>query len=90
MTDQEAVRRMQAVERIVGEKVYQEAWDAIRAKLLHKMETSVDDAVTLKAKSLLGLMGDLQGYFRRVMEDGRVAAEQIKLDAERKKRKSWF
>lgn len=87
MNDHDAVRRAQSVERLVGEKVYQEAWDSLRAALLAKMETSVTDEATLKAKQLLGLMGDLQGYFRQAMQDGRIAAESIKLEEQRKKSK---
>lgn len=87
MTDDDAVRRAQSAERITKDPLFNEAWDALRARLLSIMETAQTDDATIRAKLAVGLLNDLRRHWDRVMADGKVAAESIKLEED--KRKWW-
>ena len=49
------------------------------------METAQTDEATLKAKTCLGLLADVKQHFARVITDGRIAAESIKLEQDQRK-----
>lgn len=87
MNDQEAVGRKNNAERLLADPLFNEAWDALRGRLLGLMETAQTDEATLKAKLALGLLGDLRKHWERVITDGKIAAESIKLEQD--KRKWW-
>lgn len=87
MNDQEAVGRKATAERMLADPLFNEAWDALRGRLLHLMETAQTDEATLKAKLALGLLADLRRHWDRIVTDGKIAAESIRLEQD--KRKWW-
>lgn len=84
--------RGQNAARLLRDPLYLEAWDAVRLKLRQVMESAQTDEATLKAKSMLALLNDVQGHFSRVVTDGAIAAEAIRLEEEQDKPKvaRWF
>lgn len=87
MTNDDAVKRRHNAERMLSDPLFVEAWDALRGRLLHLMETAQTDEATLKAKLALGLLADLRRHWDRIVTDGKIAAESIKLEQD--KRKWW-
>lgn len=87
MNDKDAIKRQHNAERLLGDPLFVEAWDALRGRLLTLMETAQSDEATLKAKLALGLLADLRKHWDRIVTDGKIAAETIKLEQE--KRKWW-
>ena len=79
------ISRGQRAEAIVRDPMFIEAWDAVRARLVGIMETAQTDEATLKAKTCLGLLADVKQHFARVITDGRIAAESIKLEQDQRK-----
>ena len=90
MSKEEARRKGNRAEQILGDPVFAEAFDAVKARLVKIMGEAKTDEATLKAKQCLGLLNDVRQHLSRVMTDGLVAAEQIKLEDEEKKRRGWF
>lgn len=85
--DLKDVRRAENVRQLLSNPVYEEAWDAIRQRLLLLLETAQTDEGTLKAKLALGLLTDLKLHWTRIVGDGAIAAQQIKVEEQKKK---WF
>ena len=88
MTKEAEIRRAHGVERITNDPLFVEAWDALRGRLLVLMETAQTDEATLKAKLALGLLTDLRRHWDRIAADGKMAAQDIALDEQKKKK--WF
>jgi hypothetical protein len=85
--DLKEVKRADHAKRLLENPVYEEAWEAIRARLLLLMETAQTDEATLKAKLALGLLNDLRQHWTRIIGDGAIAAQSIELEKHKKK---WF
>ncbi len=83
----DVIRRGHRAEAIVNDELFCEAWDAVRARLVTIMETAQTDEATLHAKTCLGLLNDMRRHFSRVITDGKVAAESIKME---KDSRSWW
>lgn len=90
MTKEEQVGRGQRANAILSDPLFAEAFDGVRERLISVMETAKTDDATLKAKLCLGLLNDAKQYLSRVITDGLMAAEQLKFEAEEKKRRGWF
>ena len=87
MSKDDEIRRGHRAEAILKDDLFVEAWDAVRAKLISIMETAKTDEATLHAKTCLGLLADVRQHSSRVMVDGKVATESIKLE---KEQRSWW
>jgi hypothetical protein len=85
--DLKEVRRADHARQLLENPVHQEAWDALRKRLLALMEAAKTDEATLKAKLALNLLTDLESHWLRIISNGAVAAESIKLEEAQKK---WF
>jgi hypothetical protein len=85
--DLKEVRRADEAKRLLENPVYEEAWEAIRQRLLLLMETAQTDEGTLKAKLALGLLTDLKLHWTRIIGDGAVAAQSIKIEEQKRK---WY
>jgi hypothetical protein len=79
VTKDDEIKRAHRAEAILRDDLYTEAWDAVRARLLTIMETATSDEATLRAKLCLGLLGDMRAHLARVVTDGKLAAEAIKM-----------
>ena len=90
MTKEEQVGRGQRANAILSDPLFTEAFEAVRGKLIGIMESAKTDEGTLKAKLCLGLLNDAKQHLSRVVTDGLMAAEQIKFEAEEKRRRGWF
>ena len=84
MTREEEVRRAAKAELLLKDAIHVEAWEAVRDRLIRLMETAQTDEATLKAKMALGLLADVRKHWERVIQDGKLAAEEIRLEKERK------
>lgn len=89
MNKQQEQQRGTQANRIINDPLYVEAWDSVRNRLLAVMEAAKTDEATLRAKTMLGLLHDVKGHFERVMANGKIASEEIRLEDEAKKRKFW-
>lgn len=87
MTKDDEIRRGHRAAAILKDELFVEAWDAVRGRLVAIMETAKTDEATLHAKTCLGLLNDVRQHFARVMADGKVAAESIKLETEKR---NWW
>ena len=85
--DIKEVRRGEQARQLLDNPVQQEAWDALRKRLLALMETAQTDEAALKAKLALNLLTDIRSHWVRIVNEGTVAAESIKLEEAKKK---WF
>jgi len=85
MTDDDAVKRQHNAERMLNDPLFVEAWDALRGRLLGIMESAQTDEATIRAKLALGLLNDLRAHWARVVTDGKIAAESIRLEQDRRK-----
>ncbi len=90
MTKEDEVRRGHKADAILKDELFNESFEGVRAELIKVMAAAKTDEATLKAKLALGLLSDVKQYLSRVMTSGVVAAEQIKFEAEEKKRRGWF
>jgi hypothetical protein len=91
MNDLEHKRRGEDAQRIIDSPLWAEAWEAYRTRLLHLMETADSSAQEqlMQAKRLLTAGTAAKAYLERLIVDGKVSAESIRMDEERKKAKWW-
>jgi hypothetical protein len=85
--DLKDVRRAEQARQLLDNPLHDEAWNALRERLLSLMETARTDEAVLKAKLALNLLTDLKAHWLRVVNDGVVAAGSLQLE-EAKKR--WY
>lgn len=92
MNDQQAAQRGRDAKDLLAHPLLIEAWASYRERLHAVMETAKSDEATLRAKMLLGMLGDLRAHFESIVEEGELAAEAIKLEEEEEeaKRKPWW
>jgi predicted ArsR family transcriptional regulator len=89
MGDRENVRRAEQARQILDNPLWVEAWDAYRQRLIEIWEESKPDEVTLReeAKHLLRVALAARRHLERLVVDGKVSAESIKIEEARKK---WY
>lgn len=83
--DLKDVRRADQARQLLENPVHQEAWDAITGRLRVLMETAQTDEGTLRAKLALGLLTDLRLHWTRIISDGAIAAQDLKVEQQRKR-----
>jgi len=89
MGDLENTRRAEQARQILDSPLWNEAWESYRARLIEIWEGSKPDEVTLReeAKQLLRVAQAARRHLERIVIDGKVSAESIKIEAQRKK---WY
>jgi hypothetical protein len=89
MTDpQDQIERMHRAKAILTDELWTEAWEVLRLKLFSAIENAKTDEGTIRGKLLLGVANDFRAYFEGLINQGKAAAHEIKLEEERKKR-NW-
>lgn len=85
MDRDEQVKRMQKAKQILGDELWSEAWETYRLKVFSAIENAKTDEGTIRGKLMLGIANDVRAYFEGLINNGKVAAHEIKLEEERKK-----
>lgn len=86
MDRDEQVRRGQAAAQILAHELWAEAWETYRLKVFAAIENAKTDEGTIRGKMMLGIANDVRAYFEGLVNNGKAAAHEIKLEEERKKR----
>jgi hypothetical protein len=75
MNDSEQIARGVRAEKIIGDALYVEAWDKVRAAILTKFEASPvrDTEGREHLFKMLKALNDAKGALEQVMRDGKVA-----------------
>ena len=89
MDDHDKVRRAQRVEPFLKGADWEEAWAAFRLEVFRQIENAKTDEGTLRGKSMLGIASDVRRILENMVKEGAMAAHQIQLEEERKKRPFW-
>lgn len=86
MDRQDEIARAQWAAQLLGDARWIEAWEVYRLKVFSAIENAKTDEGTLRGKLMLGVANDVRAYFEGLINGGKVAAHEIKLEEERKKR----
>jgi hypothetical protein len=86
MDRDEEVRNGQWAEQILKDERWIRFWEDYRLELFSRMENAKTDEGTIRGKLLLGVANDARAYMESMISKGKVAAHEIKLEAEQKKR----
>lgn len=86
MDRDDQVRRGERAAQLLNDPLWTEAWETYRLKVFHAIENAKTDEGTLRGKLMLGVANDVRAYFEGLMNTGKMAAHEIKLEEERKKR----
>lgn len=74
---------------LLNDELWTEAWEQYRLKVFHAIENAKTDEGTLRGKLMLGVANDVRAYFEGLVNLGKKAAYEIKLEEEQKK-KRWL
>lgn len=83
--DDKPIRDGQWAEQLLKDERWIEAWETYRLKVFSAIENAKTDEGTLRGKLMLGVANDVRAYFERLINQGKAAAYEIKLEEERKK-----
>lgn len=90
MDRDEQVRRGLKAEQFLKDPLWTEAWELYRLKVFAAIENAKTDEGTLRGKLMLGVANDVRAYFEGLINAGKAAAHEVKLEEERKKKfLSW-
>ena len=87
--EKEPVKRMHQAQQILNDPLWTEAWETYRLKVFAAIENAKTDEGTIRGKLMLGVANDVRAYFEGLINTGKAAAHEIKLEEERKKRWPW-
>lgn len=93
MNDLEHVRRAAAAKAIIESPLWAEAWESYRMRLLEIIEAadSAHPEAVMQAKRLLTAGKSARGYLERLIVDGKVSAETIKIqEAQAEAKRRWW
>lgn len=85
MNHEEQVRRAQRAEQFLKDSLWLEAWELYRLKVFSAIENAKTDEGTIRGKLMLGVANDVRAYFEGLINTGKAAAHEVKLEEERKK-----
>ena len=88
MDRDEQVRRANRAKQLLDDALWTEAWETYRLKVFAAIENAKTDEGTIRGKLMLGVANDVRAYFEGLINTGKAAAHEIKLEEERKK-KFW-
>ncbi len=81
MTPEQEIQRGHNAKRLLSDTLYQEAWDAPKAKIIKLLESAdLDPAKRERLNNLLVAFATARNYAEQVMMSGKMAAEQIERD----------
>lgn len=89
MDNDDKVRRGKRAEQFLKDELWTEAWETYRLKLFSAIENAKTDEGTIRGKLMLGVANDVRAYLEGVIKSGQYAANEIKLEEERKKKRWW-
>lgn len=81
----EQVRRGQKAEQFLKDALWLEAWELYRLKVFSAIENAKTDEGTLRGKLMLGVANDVRAYFEGLINTGKAAAHEVKLEEEKKR-----
>jgi hypothetical protein len=81
----EIVRRGQRAKQLLDDPLWTEAWEMYRLKVFSAIENAKTDEGTIRGKLMLGVANDVRQYFEGLINTGKSAAHEIKVEAEQKK-----
>jgi hypothetical protein len=87
MNEEKQIRHAEQARQILENPRWVEAWDAYRSHLLHTIEQAdaEDVEAVLLAKRMLSVAVHVRRHFERLIEDGKISAETVRAEQERKK-----
>ena len=85
MTD-DPIKRQHRAQQLLGDPLWTEAWETYRLKVFSAIENAKTDEGTIRGKLMLGVANDVRAYLEGLINVGKAAAHEIKLEEERKKR----
>lgn len=81
MTPDEEVQRGHEAQRVLGDRIYNEAYTAIRERIVQQLaQVELDDAKRARLNNLLIAHETVRRYMENVMQSGKLAAQQIERD----------
>lgn len=86
MNPHDEIKKADEAERLLKNPILREAWasyEAILLNLLANADTSAEKAVEIRGWLIAARKS--RGHIERIVKDGAIAAEQIRLEASRKK-----
>jgi hypothetical protein len=89
MDRDDQVTRANRAKQLLENPLWTEAWELYRLKVFSAIENAKTDEGTIRGKLMLGVANDVRAYFEGLINTGKAAAHEIKLEEERKK-KRWF
>jgi hypothetical protein len=85
LTPEDEIARGHNAARILNDGMYQEAFTAVRERLVALLESAeLDPAKRLRVNDLLVALTQTRKYLQKTLESGKMAAEQIERD-----KKTW-
>ena len=90
MDREQQIRRAQRAEQILKDPLWTEAWEIYRLKVFSAIENAKTDEATIRGKLMLQIANDVRAHFEGLINTGRAAAHEIKLEEERKKKRRWW
>ena len=88
MTD-DPIQRQHRAQQLLNDALWQEAWEVYRLKLFSAIENAKTDEATIRGKLMLGIASDVRAYLEGLINKGKAAAHEIKLEKERKRIWPW-
>lgn len=86
MDRDDIIRRGQRAEMFLKDDLWTQAWEIYRLKLFSAIENAKTDEGTIRGKLMLQIANDVRAYFEGLINQGKAAAHEVKLEEERKKR----
>lgn len=81
---------MQRAHAILSDPLWTEAWETYRLKVFSAIENAKTDEGTIRGKLMLGIANDVRSYFEAIVNAGKSAAHELKLEEDEKKRKRFW
>lgn len=88
MDKDDAIKRGNQARQLLNDPLWIEAWEIYRLKVFAAIENAKTDEGTLRGKLMLGVANDVRAHFEALINTGKAAAHEVKLEEERKK-KRW-
>lgn len=85
MNAEDQIKRQQRAQLILADPLWTEAWETYRLKVFAAIENAKTDEGTIRGKLMLGVANDVRAYFEGLINSGKAAAHEIKLEEERKR-----
>jgi hypothetical protein len=85
MDRDDQVKRGQRAQLILNDPLWTEAWETYRLKVFSAIENAKTDEGTIRGKLMLGVANEVRSYFEGLVNNGKSAANEIKLEQEQKK-----